>query len=156
MEQRNCKNCGSPLEHSYNHKCKYCGTLYDFNEPEEEVVKVSPHEMVEVRFRDLHQDIIDNDSIILRFEGIRLEMPKIYEYTDEFCLSKAIDWRNPPKAYFMIKLSKLELEKYGVGYLLSMLSSYLLPKEVERVREQLTDIQIALFKETRIRLRQII
>ena len=32
MKQYNCKNCGSPIEHSYNHRCPYCNTLFDFNE----------------------------------------------------------------------------------------------------------------------------
>lgn len=35
MKQYNCKNCGAPIEHTYNHTCPYCHSICDFNEPEE-------------------------------------------------------------------------------------------------------------------------
>ena len=39
MRQYNCKNCGAPIEHTYNHKCPYCNSIFDFNEPEENIIE---------------------------------------------------------------------------------------------------------------------
>ena len=117
MEQRFCKNCGSPLEHSYNHKCPYCKTLYDFNEPQEQVVDVKPEDLVDVKLRSVERGYLKN-TIILIFDGYKCPMPKVYEYNDKdnIYVSQSENYINPPKCGFCIELDIFELEKYGLDY----------------------------------------
>ena len=137
MEQRNCKNCGAPLQHSYNHKCKYCGTLYDFNVPKEETVVLKPYDMVDLKYRGIEKDIITN-SILIKFEGYKIEEPEIYEVSDKnVFVSKSINYINPPKSYFFIRVDLYELEKYGWGLIANMLRRELRYREAEKAFQQI-------------------
>ena len=117
MEQRNCKNCGAPLEHGYNHRCKYCNTLYDFNAPKNEVIEFHSYDMVNVKYRGIERDIITN-NLLMKFEGMKLESPIVYETNgnDKF-VSKAINYINPPKSYFFIQIPIDELEHGGLKFI---------------------------------------
>jgi len=119
MKQRNCKNCGAPLEHSYNHKCKYCNTLYDFNEPMEKTIEVKPEDLINVELRDITRMPVNN-SFILIFSGYKCSMPKVYEYDGKANLyvSKVEEYVNPPKCSFCIELPVYEVEKYGLSYIM--------------------------------------
>ena len=138
MKQRNCINCGAPLEHSYNHKCKYCGTLYDFNEPKEKTIEFHSYDMVNVHFLKLERYPLTND-IIMYFDGIKLEEPTIYEYQDNRFVSKTINYVNPPKAFFAIQLNIKDLEEHGIHYLWSTIENYIRPTETEKVRHQIQE-----------------
>ena len=139
MEQRNCKNCGAPLQHSYNHKCKYCGTLFDFNEPQEETVELHSYDMVNLKYRGIEEDFITH-SLLMKFEGLKIEAPKIYEYNgNEHFVSKAINYINPPKSYFFIQLDIDELEKYGMEYLEHVVHCAIRPSEWENVKRQIIE-----------------
>lgn len=136
MIQRNCKNCGSPLEHSFNHKCKYCGTLYDFNEPKEDLVKVTPQDLIDIELKDIIKEPI-RDSIILLFSGYKNPMPKIYEYNDiSNMYVSSID--KYVRCGFCLELDNSEIEKYGLPYVLEkILASGVRYNEIEKIRVQL-------------------
>lgn len=139
MEQRSCKNCGSPLEHSYNHKCKYCGTLYDFNEPIENTIEVSPQDLINVELKYIERIPI-KDSLILMFSGYKLEMPKVYEYNDKNnkYISKVENYINPPKCGFCIELPLIDIEKYGLSYVMHRIEmTGIRYNELDKIKHQL-------------------
>lgn len=138
MEQRNCKNCGASIEHSYNHKCSYCGTLFDFNEPEENTIAITPEDLVDVKLRDIRRDFLSN-SLILVFTGYKLSMPKIYEYNGkDTYISRAEEYINPPKASFLLEIPLLEIEKSGISYLMWRIEACgLRHREIENIKMQL-------------------
>lgn len=138
MEQRNCTNCGAPLEHSYNHQCKYCGTLFDFNVPKSETVELHPYDLVNLKYRGLERDFITN-NLIIRFEGYKLETPVVYEHTDNVFVSKSINYINPPKSFFFVEIPVNGLEKYGMNFLEHILFSLIRPSEVENVKRQIIE-----------------
>lgn len=144
MIQRNCKNCGSPLEHSFNHKCKYCGTLYDFNEPKEDLVKVTPQDLIDIELKDIIKEPI-RDSIILLFSGYKNPMPKIYEYNDiSNMYVSSID--KYVRCGFCLELDNSEIEKYGMPYVLEkILASGVRYNEIEKIRVQLLESKLKYY-----------
>ena len=141
MIQRNCKNCGSPLEHSFNHKCKYCGTLYDFNEPKEDLVSVTPQDLIDIKLRDIIREPM-RDSIVLLFSGYKNPMPKIYEYNDiNNIYVSSID--SYVKCGFCLELDNSGIEKYGMPYVLEkILASGVRYNEIEKIRVQLLESKL--------------
>ena len=144
MIQRNCKNCGSPLEHSFNHKCKYCGTLYDFNEPKEDLVKVTPQDLIDIDLKDIIKEPI-RDSIILLFSGYKNPMPKIYEYNDiSNMYVSSVD--KYVRCGFCLELDNSEIEKYGMPYVLEkILASGVRYNEIEKIRVQLLESKLKYY-----------
>lgn len=144
MIQRNCKNCGSPIEHSFNHKCKYCGTLYDFNEPEENTIEVKPEDLINVELKDISRTPI-HDSLILLFSGYKLSMPKVYEYNgNNNYVSKVEEYVNPPKCSFCIELPIYEVEKYGFDYIMYRIrATGIRYNELDKIKSQIvkSDLQ---------------
>lgn len=140
MKQYNCRNCGAPIEHSFNHKCEYCGTLCDFNEPEENVIQVKAEELYDLQLRKVEMSPIDF-KLLIYFSGYKLEKPKIYEmYKNDICVSKVENYINPPKCYFVIELSILDLNKYGTDYISYILRQKNIDEdEIMRVLFQLRD-----------------
>ena len=139
--QRNCKNCGAPLTHSYNHRCEYCGTLYDFNEPEENTIKINPCDLVDITLRNITISPITN-SFILIFDGYKCVMPKIYEYNgnENIYVSKVEEYINPPKCGFCIEVPIRELEQYGFNYLVHAIQNTgVRPTEWEKIRMQIQE-----------------
>ena len=139
MIQRNCKNCGSPIEYGFNHKCKYCGTLYDFNEPEQDVVEVKPEDLINVELRYIER-IPERLNILLMFDGYKVPMPKVYEYNDtnNSYLSKSECYINPPKCGFCIELPIDYIEKYGIGYIMDRIEATgIRYNEVNKIKSQL-------------------
>lgn len=138
MIQRNCINCGAPLEHSYNHRCKYCGTLYDFNELEENVVEVKPEDLINVELREIQRTPI-HDSLILLFSGLKCSMPKVYEYDgNNKYISKVEEYINPPKCSFCIELPLYEIEKYGLDYIMYRIrATGIRYNELDNIKSQL-------------------
>lgn len=137
--QRYCKNCGAPLEHGYNHHCKYCGTLYDFNEPKDKVVELHSWDLVDVNFVGVEQEPCCR-RLLFKFQGYKLESPKIYEYDGDTYVSKAIDYINPPKAGFIISMDIDDLEQHGISYLQFMLHNYIRPTEQKNIERQIGEI----------------
>ena len=144
MIQRNCKNCGSPLEHSFNHKCKYCGTLYDFNESKEDLVSVTPQDLIDIELKDIIKEPI-RDSIILLFSGYKNPMPKIYEYNDiSNMYVSSID--KYVRCGFCLELDNSEIEKYGMPYVLEkILASGVRYNEIEKIRVQLLESKLKYY-----------
>ena len=140
MKQYNCKNCGAPIEHTYNHQCPYCKSILDFNEPEEKTVQFKIEDMVNIEFRN-YEIVPYEDAIRLYFSGFKLEQPKIYEFNGEdTCVSKMEQYINPPKAGFCIQVSRIELEKYGISAIMRYLyHCNLKPREFERLEEQIKE-----------------
>lgn len=140
MKQYNCKNCGAPIEHTYNHQCPYCKSILDFNEPKEDTVEFKIEDMVNIEFRD-YEIVPFEDAIRLYFSGFKLEQPKIYEFNGEDTyVSKMEKYINPPKAGFCIQVSRIELEKYGISAIMHYLSNCnLRPKEFEKLEEQIKE-----------------
>jgi len=139
MTQRNCKNCGSPLEHSYNHQCKYCGTLYDFNEPEENTISVKPEDLINIELKEISRDTMTH-SLLLLFSGYKCEMPKVFEYNDKtnIYISKCEQYINPPKCGFCIELPLFEIEKYGLDYIMYKIrATGIRYNELDRIKEQI-------------------
>ena len=140
MKQYNCKNCGAPIEHTYNHQCPYCKSILDFNEPKEDTVEFKIEDMVNIEFRD-YEIVPYEDAIRLYFSGFKLEQPKIYEFNGEDTyVSKMETYINPPKAGFCIQVSRIELEEYGISAIMHYLSNCnLRPKEFEKLEEQIKE-----------------
>ena len=138
MEQRNCKNCGSPIEHSFNHKCKYCGTLFDFNEPQENTIEIKPEDLIDIELREI-QRIPEHYSLILLFSGYKCSMPKVYEYnSNNSYISKIEEYINPPKCGFCIELSLSDIEKYGFDYVMAMIKrTGIRYNEIDKIKSQI-------------------
>ena len=140
--QRSCKNCGAPLKHSYNHRCEYCGTLYDFNEPEENIKRYDPDNLVDVKLESVERSIIRN-SFILYFTGYYLKPPKVYETNMkdnevEF-VSEMQNYINPPKVGLKIEVDERDLVEGGEGYLWNILCFQGLYHQAPRIMEQLKE-----------------
>lgn len=140
MKQYNCKNCGAPIEHSYNHRCPYCNTLFDFNEPEKNVIEVKPEDLVNVELRSIERTP-ERDSIILVFSGYKCTMPKVYEYDGKGTyISRMEQYINPPKCGFCIELPLYEIEQHGFGYVMSAISNTGVRfNEIDRIAAQVKD-----------------
>ena len=138
MEQRNCKNCGAQIEHSYNHRCPYCNTLFDFNEPDK--IEVKPEDLVNIELRYIERMPI-NDSLILMFSGYKCPMPKVYEYnSDNLYVSKVEQYINPPKCSMCIEIPIYEIEKYGIEYVYHKIcSSGIRYNEIDKVMAQVRE-----------------
>lgn len=137
MTQRNCKNCGAPLEHSYNHKCKYCGTLYDFNEPKEKTIKITPQDLINIELREIIR-LPFTENYVLVFSGYKVSMPKIYEVNDNNYTSQVEEYVNPPKCIFCIEIPIEAAEKYGIGYVMHYIESAgVRYNELEKIRKQI-------------------
>lgn len=137
--QRNCKNCGAPIKHSYNHKCEHCGTLFDFNAPIEETEKVQPHTVHNIEFNEVYRDI-RSISLIFRFTGITLGALKILEYdvSDNTCISVAEDAIHPKRCSFIISISLKELERWGTDIIAWRLFDLgIRDDEIERIIHQI-------------------
>lgn len=147
MIQRNCKNCGSPIEHSFNHRCKYCGTLYDFNEPEENVIEVKPEDLINVELKYIEKSI-ERNSIILMFDGYKCPMPKVYEYNDtnNTYLSKSECYINPPKCGFCIELPMFELRDYGFDYVMHrIMATGIRYNELDKIKSQIVNSDLRYY-----------
>ena len=117
MKQYNCKNCGAPIEHSYNHKCPYCGSIFDFNAPIETIVEVRPEDLVDVELRDMSINP-ETGNMILMFSGYKCVMPKVYEYNgNNTYISSVENYINPPKCGFLIEIPVSDLER-GIDYIM--------------------------------------
>lgn len=138
MEQYNCKNCGAPIKHSYNHRCEYCGTIVDFNEPEDNTLEIHPYDLVDIKYIDTVRDHLTN-RIIIRFSGYKVEKPKIYEQADDLYVSKVVSCINPPRVFFQVEFSIFDLEKYGIEFLEHRLFSLISPSERKNVQRQLLE-----------------
>lgn len=141
--QRSCKNCGAPLKHSYNHRCEYCGTLYDFNEPEENIKRYEPENVVDIKLERAEESPFI-DAIVLYFTGYYLKPPKVYEtYIKNGikceCVSEMQDYINPPKVGLKIEVEKRELAEYGTSYLRHCLCSQGLYLQIDKVMNQLEE-----------------
>lgn len=138
MKQYNCKNCGAPIKHSYNHKCEYCGTIIDFNEPKENTIEVKAEELYDLQLREVEMSPIKFDLLIY-FTGYKLEKPKIYEsYKNDICVSKVENYINPPKCGFVIELPIIDIDKYGMDYIIHILRQKNINEdEIEKVLFQL-------------------
>lgn len=108
MKQYNCKNCGANIKHTYNHKCEYCGSIIDFNEPIEDTIKVDPRNLRNLQLEGIEREPLTNDYIFI-FTGYVIEKPRVYEIDENYYTTKVINYINPPKTYFMIRIKYEEL-----------------------------------------------
>lgn len=141
--QRSCKNCGAPLKHSYNHRCEYCGTLYDFNEPEENIKRYDPENVVDIKLERVEESPFI-DAFVLYFTGYYLKPPKVYETNTKEgneveIVSEMQNYINPPKVGLKIEVAKRELAEYGENYLRYLLSSKGLYSQIGEVMNQLEE-----------------
>ena len=139
MVQRNCKNCGAPIQHSYNHKCPYCDTLYDFNEPTDNVVEVKPEDLYDIHLVDVYKTPIRVFATVFVFHGYKLDKPKVYEYNgNNVYITKAENYVNPPRCGICIEIDDSELNKYGANAILMRLkASGVRPWEIENIEKEL-------------------
>jgi hypothetical protein len=139
MEQRNCKNCGAPIEHSYNHRCKYCDTLIDFNEPEMNTIQVDPKDLVNLELREIMRRPETNRYVFI-FSGYKLQKPKVFEVENGVYVSKVETYVNPPKCSFCIELNKKEVDDYQLPYIENALACAGIDyREIEKLRQQIID-----------------
>lgn len=141
MKQYNCKNCGAPLEHSYNHKCPYCNTLFDFNVPIEKTIKVKAEDLIDLELVDYEFSPV-NYSIILLFSGYKCPMPKIYEYDvkEDIYVSNIENYINPPKCGFCIELPICEIREKGFDYIMFMIENTgIRYNELGKIRKQVIE-----------------
>lgn len=141
MEQRNCKNCGAALEHSYNHKCPYCGTLFDFNIPEDKVAKINYEELFDCVLEKVYFEPQFRGFKFI-FTGYIIKKPRILEYDgNRDIFSEVVDWGEPPKrAGFMFTISLKDLEQHGLDVILYKLESCgINHKEIESIMKQILE-----------------
>ena len=60
MKQYKCKNCGAPVEHSYNHRCPYCHAIFDFNVKLNEIEEVKIEDMRNVELVEIERNHLFN------------------------------------------------------------------------------------------------
>ena len=140
MKQYNCKNCGAPVEHTYNHRCKYCDSILDFNEPEDKVVMSRPEELFDITFRE--QDYIPKtNGIVLIFDGYKLDTHKIYECDEnDIYMSKREEYINPPRVSFSIVIDRGDLQMYGFDCIRHRFYELnISDKEIKNIEWQLVD-----------------
>lgn len=137
MKQYNCKNCGAPVEHSYNHKCPYCSSILDFNAPTEDIVEVKPEDLIDIELRDTTIDPINN-SMIFIFSGYKCAMPKVYEYNgNNTYVSSVENYKNPIKCGFLIEISIPDLHR-GIDYIMWVIESTgIRYNELDKVAKQI-------------------
>lgn len=142
MEQRNCKNCGAPIEHSFNHKCPYCGTLFDFNVNENDITKVDPRELRDIKLVDVSKDYLHR-CLIFKFRGFKLFNPIIYECNspNDFISSVSVEeYRNPPLCGFVLSISLDSLMKNGLEFIEWRLHCMdIEPKEINHIMLEIED-----------------
>lgn len=132
MIQRNCKNCGAPIQHSYNHKCEYCGTLFDFNEPKEETIEFNSRDMIDVHFMGCEIDY-ETNSVILKFQGNLLEKPKIYEHNKDYMYVAKVMGYMPKRSFFCIEIPRHDINQLGYDYLYYVIGNHINYKERDDV-----------------------
>lgn len=141
MQTYKCPNCGAPAKHSYNHQCEYCGTLFNFNEPKEKTIQMKPEDLVDINLVDV--TVFPRKlSVILRFDGYKLEMPKVYEYNDKenYFISKMETYINPPKCGFCIELPIVEIQQRGLDYVMYMIESTgIRYNELNKIKHQVVE-----------------
>lgn len=108
MKQYNCKNCGANIKHTYNHICEYCGSIIDFNEPIENVVKVDPRNLTNLQLERVEREPHTNYFIFI-FTGYVIEKPRVYEVKEGYYETKEINYINPPKVHWCIRIMFEEL-----------------------------------------------
>lgn len=140
MKQYNCKNCGAPVKHTYNHRCEYCNSILDFNVPKEETIEVKPEELRDLELKDI-EFVPYNNHIRFLFSGYKCTMPTIYECDiNNSYVSSIEEYRNPPKCGFLIEIPRDEIEKYGFGVIRAkLLNAGLYPKELEKIKYQIIE-----------------
>ena len=65
-ERTNCRNCGAPIEHRYNHQCPYCDTFFDYRV--EKTKEIDPKYMTNVKVIAIERSPI-RYAIKVMFEG---------------------------------------------------------------------------------------
>lgn len=139
MNQYNCKNCGAPIKHTFNHQCEYCKSIIDFNVPEENVTEVKPEDLVNIKLERIERGYVKH-SIILYFSGYKCDMPTIYECKDNIYVSKILEYRNPEKCGICVEIPILDLEKYGSEYIMYKLRNLIIkPDELKKLKIQIID-----------------
>lgn len=140
MKTYNCKNCGAAVTHTYNHKCEYCGSMIDFNEPKDEVVEFKASDLIDIELKDISIEPITNNVKFI-FSGFICPRPKIYEYDGkETFVSNTYNYVNPKKGYISIQIPRYEIEKYGINRIIHELYSFdLRMNEIEKLTHQIVD-----------------
>lgn len=135
MKQYNCKNCGANIKHTYNHKCEYCGSIVDFNEPIEDVVKVDPYNLTDLQLKSIEREPYTLDYIFI-FTGYVIEKPKFYDIEKNYYEVRSIS--NPKKVYWGLRISDIDIKEYGTNAIIFRVhTSGLCGSEMENVLNQI-------------------
>lgn len=126
-EKSNCKNCGAPIEHRYNHRCPYCGTFQDFSI--NKIKEIDYRGLRDIEFSYMKYDL-ESDMYILVFQALYRKTIQELEYTtinDSVSATIDADCLKSEKISLAIKISK---EKWRIPGPVTYLES--LPCEVEQ------------------------
>ena len=111
MKQYNCKNCGAPISHVYNHRCEYCGTMFDFRI--EKTEEIDPKYMYDVEVREAYYEPWTDRTVIV-FEGQYLKYSEALEYCDNSLIAKvSYDSTVPKRTFYCIALEDRLFHFYG-------------------------------------------
>ena len=139
MKQYKCKNCGAPVEHSYNHRCPYCHAIFDFNIKENEIEEVKIEDMRNVELVEIERNHLFNTYRFL-FTGYKCIKPTIYEVDNNAYVSSVIEYRNPPKCGFILEIPIDELKRFGIDCLIHrLLYSGLDYHEIDKLKYQIKE-----------------
>jgi len=140
MKQYNCKNCGAPVKHTYNHRCEYCNSILDFNVSEKDIVKVNPEDLIDLQLVDIER-VPEFYGLRFMFTGFKCVRPTIYEFDGENnYVSSVIEYRNPPKCGFIIDMSFDEIERCGIDYVMHrIMATGVHPREIEKIKYQVIE-----------------
>lgn len=75
---KNCPNCGAPIEHRYNHQCRYCKTFFDYRI--REVEEINPCYLKNLKVKCIEHEPFTGD-IILIFKGDYVKWQEALEYS---------------------------------------------------------------------------
>lgn len=138
--ETNCPNCGAPIEHYYNYKCKYCGTfLYNTNE------NIKNFKNCDVTDIKVHIEIsAELQSIIITIVG--RTTPKMY-YLEECELNSIVVSSDDlyKKVGFKIEIPYWEYRNYTYDRLVQRVINNLpepFEKHYQEIISQIIEISI--------------
>ena len=109
MKQYNCRNCGAPVTHLYNHHCEYCGGILDFNLDKKETEKIDWNNITRIEFIDCYRDICSLTKI-LKFKCIQYAPIQFIETNNNYSLAKIPENK---EFYFAIGIEETDFYNFN-------------------------------------------
>lgn len=129
-----CPHCGATLKYNYDQRCEYCRSWVNLGVPKEKTKKFNSRDLRDVNFEDFTY-MPETLDIILYFTGIYRDRPKVLNYDGDIFVSEAIDFMNPKRVSFCVRVPRKEL--YNEDYLRYIIYEYFDEREQTRIADQI-------------------